>query len=161
MLTIYALVDPRNQEVRYIGQAVDVQKRYQQHVTQPGHRRQLSALWLRRLTALCLRPRLRVLQRGVPDELGYTCECYWMEQYQALGHDVLNQNGPGCKRRPHPDRMGALLTETVGPDELVGERPLIRLWKRKTHGAREWREQQREIAALTGDFLGLGDMTHE
>lgn len=128
---IYILIDPRNGEVRYIGQAKVPGLRYRQHCTSPEHRGQLSAVWLRRLVVLGLQPQLRVLERAVPVAEAHARECYWITYYRDREHDVLNQVGPGCQYVPSDERIGLLLTENVSMGEFVGQRPLVRLVARQ------------------------------
>lgn len=155
--TIYALVDPRNAEIRYVGQAVDVFRRYQQHIDSPGNGTQLYRAWILRLAELGLRPGLRILERKALATEGYIRECYWIAHYKAQDHDLLNQNGPGCRRHFRSERWRALRTESVQPGELVGQRPLIKAWNRKITSIREHRQYHQEIKALAADFLHLGE----
>lgn len=123
MITIYALDDPRNAEVRYIGQAAQAERRYAQHLAGWRTGVTLKDCWVRRLYALGLRPQLRLLET-VPPAIAYQRECFWMQWYQTQGHDVLNLRGMphriGC---PLFERIAALEHEVVTPGELVGQRP--------------------------------------
>ena len=60
MIEIYALHDPRDGVVRYIGKAKDAQKRLRSHLAEK--RREYPVyLWIRELASLGLRPSLAVL----------------------------------------------------------------------------------------------------
>lgn len=59
---IYALLDPRTDEVRYIGKANNAAKRLQTHL-RDAHRRDTPVYrWMRKLLDLGMRPRVEVLE---------------------------------------------------------------------------------------------------
>lgn len=124
MITIYALVDPRNEEVRYVGQARNVQRRYAQHCDTNTGGGVLKRLWVRRLISLGLRPRLLVLERVNGQALRDATrhEAKWIAHYRAMDHDVLNGPG-GVYTTPalQDARAQTLYTEEVRPGMLVGE----------------------------------------
>lgn len=57
---IYALIDPRDHSIRYIGIAVDVQKRYYEHLH--GLCNKFVRQWIKELRKLDTSPVLHVLE---------------------------------------------------------------------------------------------------
>lgn len=68
---IYGLVDPRTEEVRYVGKALDPETRRKRHLQEArssaGHTHRLN--WLRGLLSSDLEPSLQILEE--------TCEAEW------------------------------------------------------------------------------------
>ncbi len=98
---IYALADPRDDEIRYIGKSVDVATRVKCHMRDQGSTR--KARWLRSLVALGLEPSVMLLQSGTGD--WEIAERAWIallgERYDLTnateGGDGLH--GPGAETR--------------------------------------------------------------
>jgi hypothetical protein len=97
---VYALIDPRDHRIRYIGIAVDVQKRYYQHLH--GFCNKYVRQWIKELQGVGLCPALQILeivnrQAGTSfDEfMRIVCdrEAHWIEVYARLGAPLLNRDG--------------------------------------------------------------------
>lgn len=58
---IYALVDPRTDEIRYVGKSSDPHRRFDEHVKREGYNRHKQN-WIRQLERLGLAPELVVLE---------------------------------------------------------------------------------------------------
>ena len=81
--SIYALVDPRNGSVRYVGQTiVALEKRLSDHLSGPTNA-QMRA-WFRELRGLRLRPRIELLETVLREELD-TRERSWLKQMFLRG----------------------------------------------------------------------------
>ena len=92
---IYALVDPRNNQVRYIGQTVQPKKRLYMHLHDAKKRpRRHLCHWINQLLSLGLRPELRVLQECLPGMLD-TCEQEWIAKGRAKGWRLCNGTDGG------------------------------------------------------------------
>jgi len=91
MVTIYGLLDPRTDELRYIGKThCEPIKRFYLHVS--GARRgdtSPKAAWIRRLLGAGLRPKLVVLAE-YPFGVWRLAERTWIETAQRQGYDLLN-----------------------------------------------------------------------
>lgn len=88
---IYALVDPRTDAVRYVGQTRNVERRYRTHCGGSGTNAQMWA-WLKELASLGLVPTIQILE--------HTCcadadakEWYWIEHAVRNGVQLLNKQG--------------------------------------------------------------------
>src|ERR1700693_5775730 len=102
MVTIYALVDPTDHEVRYVGQAHDVGGRFLTHLSSANRGKESAVYdWIRSLGAA--RPILVVLQRVEPRSIWFTnrrtlnwasvTEAKWMKRFRRT---ILNTDAKEC-----------------------------------------------------------------
>lgn len=70
LVTLYGLVDPRNDQVRYIGKSVDPPRRLNQHLREArkSESQDYKSRWIRTLLAINLLPVLTVLEVVTSDE---------------------------------------------------------------------------------------------
>jgi hypothetical protein len=92
---IYALVDPRDNMIRYIGISDDVNFRYHRHLLRPVNRQEKS--WIRELQELGLSPVLQILETieraGNDRAVAREREHYWITEMLRLGYPLLNVSG--------------------------------------------------------------------
>lgn len=88
---IYALVDPRNEEVRYVGWTLNVTKRLQGHVScsRTGAEKTHKSNWIKSLLEIGLSPRMDILESGSGDGWG-EAETRWIQHYRDLSHSLTN-----------------------------------------------------------------------
>lgn len=88
MHSVYALCDPRTGDVRYVGQATDVYKRYAFHLlySPDGPRK----AWLEELKQIGRLPVLVVLESNISGEQIFEREKYWILYYHGCGFDLTN-----------------------------------------------------------------------
>lgn len=92
MIRIYALVDPRDNEVRYVGKTKQtIKKRYQQHLKAARLRTDESwrTHWISKLLRLGYSPRIELLQE-VPVTDWRKAEQYWIGYYRSIGCRLTN-----------------------------------------------------------------------
>jgi hypothetical protein len=90
-VVIYALVDPRSDCIRYIGQAKNAENRLLGHLNDPARTRKNN--WIRQLLKLGLKPIMEILEEtSDPDR----DECFWIASLRAAGANILNQNDGGA-----------------------------------------------------------------
>jgi predicted GIY-YIG superfamily endonuclease len=58
---IYALIDPRDETIRYIGRTIRTKRRLQQHLQEIGNKK--KSRWLKELKKLGITPRMEILER--------------------------------------------------------------------------------------------------
>jgi hypothetical protein len=95
-VTIYALADPRTGEVRYIGKAIDAERRLQQHLSRfhlNYHRTQKNS-WLKGLLSAGHRPTMHVLEL-VDHQDANAAEIRWIAKATAKGARLTNGTAGG------------------------------------------------------------------
>lgn len=92
--SIYALVDPRDLHIRYIGQTFRPLRRQTEHKCRT--RTPLKS-WLAELRSLDLAPQLVVFQQVDTRAEALRVEAHWIRQFLAEGAVLLNKVG-----RPKP-----------------------------------------------------------
>jgi hypothetical protein len=97
---IYGLVDPRNNEIRYIGKTIDPKNRLSGHITESKDINVVNyrARWLRKLTKIGLKPEIIFLRTCSSDEY----EKYETEYIQIYSNNRLtnsDESGQGNKNR--------------------------------------------------------------
>lgn len=87
--TIYALIDPRDQSVRYIGLTNDVYMRFWQHIlrdsSNPG-----KDSWINELKVVQQVVIMKTLEQVETVEQAREREVFWIGHYTALGENLLN-----------------------------------------------------------------------
>lgn len=93
---IYALIDPRDNSVRYVGFSRDARLRLKGHLNGSAENGQ-EARWILKLHEQGLTPILHVLEtiEAGEDALTIACEreLYWIHEMDRLGHPLLNMSG--------------------------------------------------------------------
>ena len=85
---IYALVDPRNGAVRYIGLSINHRQRLAGHLGRPRNRR--LSLWLHKLRAVEKKPRMAIIGFAEDEEEAKEEEHRWIVLYRRSGADLVN-----------------------------------------------------------------------
>lgn len=94
---IYLLIDPRNNDVRYVGKANNVSQRYQAHLNRARKHQIHKKNWVESLKREGLKPIIEVID-VVPINEWIFWETYWISQMKAWGFDLINYTlgGDGC-----------------------------------------------------------------
>jgi len=95
MTNIYALIDPRTKEIRYIGKSNNPEYRLKQHLKRDvilcdNHRTR----WIRQLLLEKLQPILVILEK-VPSSEWQIHEKKWIKKYRILGFNLTNSTDGG------------------------------------------------------------------
>jgi hypothetical protein len=97
--TIYALKDPRTDEIRYVGRTVNLRKRFGGHLALSQSTESHKSRWLRLLLSKGVRPVLVTLEVGNGDS--GEAERRWISEFRAAGCNLTNRTDggdgtPGC-----------------------------------------------------------------
>lgn len=92
---IYTLEDPRTNEIRYVGKAFDLKKRYEGHIykTANNHR----GAWVKSLMAAGVRPRMEVIEEiyEESDAAWEEAERCWISSLRFYGFRLVNADNGG------------------------------------------------------------------
>lgn len=127
---IYALKDPRTDDVRYVGRTTNLSRRKGLHVWNARNRPdETRTNWIAELLAEGLRPTMETLETGAG--AGYEeAEIHWISTYRARGFNLTNKTDGGdgfaglvisepmraklkaarAKREPHSETTRALIS---------------------------------------------------
>ena len=91
--TIYALLDPRSNEIRYIGMTSQPERRRLDHLMGKGHC--YCGRWERKLLGLGLAPIWMVLERGLAKGKARERERWWIAHGRKQEWPLTNLNDGG------------------------------------------------------------------
>lgn len=90
-MVVYALSDPKTDELRYIGQTEQLPAtRLRQHVKDCGRYSNHCAHWIKNLKKQGFKPFMEILQKCSTVEELNEAEIYWISQFRALGFRLTN-----------------------------------------------------------------------
>jgi hypothetical protein len=89
---IYGLIDPRNNEVKYVGKTFRLERRFKDHLTEKGNT--LKTSWIKKLKKLNLVPELFILDETNILECDLL-EIFWISQMKTWGFDLKNMTKGG------------------------------------------------------------------
>lgn len=126
---IYALVDPRDDNIRYVGLSADTNYRFYQHMQRYGGK--LEIAWLKELHRSDLSPILKILETVSPNDYSTACERerYWIQSLQNEGYSLVNVFGTNKRTYPRirankklPNTQSSEATVVALPIPLVASR---------------------------------------
>lgn len=89
MSTVYALIDPRDAEVRYVGlTSMRVEARLARHLSTSASVK-VSA-WVKEIKSSGMVPQITVLEDNILDELEHETETFWINFMKNTGAKLLN-----------------------------------------------------------------------
>jgi len=91
---IYALIDPRNSEVKYIGKSINPNMRFKEHISKCNKERTKKSNWIKKLISLNTQPNM-VLLKEVDDKDVPYWEEYYIKHYKSNGANLLNYDDKG------------------------------------------------------------------
>lgn len=123
---IYALTDPRTDEVRYIGKSTSGLKRPKEHLRPTQLKPNThKTRWIRQLLTQGLKPKIQILEEfSTGDDLNYA-ECFWIAQGRGLEWKLTNatKGGDGQSKGYAPsEETRAKMREALASDPILVER---------------------------------------
>jgi hypothetical protein len=85
---IYALRDPRTDEIRYVGKTIDMDWRLRCHKMCRAANKHLNS-WIKILLNLGLEPKMEIIKETTPEEWAKD-ELLWIKEMKAKGCDLIN-----------------------------------------------------------------------
>src|SRR5215470_16651099 len=87
--TIYALIDPRDNSIRYIGKTYDPDKRKEEHL-RGGDGNVPKREWIYELRLLGLTPIMQPIETGLSLAVALERETMWIQHYLNAGIQLVN-----------------------------------------------------------------------
>ena len=94
---IYALSDPRTNEIRYVGKTVDINRRITSHLSSSSKRNTYKDNWIQSLLSIGLKPIVDVLESFYDDD-GFKwqeAERWWISYLKYIGCNLTNLDNGG------------------------------------------------------------------
>jgi len=99
MVYIYSLKDPRDYQIKYIGKASDVNKRYKQHIENYTNQKSLKSSWVLSILRSGLLPILEIVE--ICDESKWQeREQYWISFYDTTNIEKGYNKAKGGRGNP-------------------------------------------------------------
>lgn len=106
MYTIYALIDPRDYTVHYVGQTTDVYKRFSDHVN-GNSGNFIKTGWIAELRALNKMVIMETLEEVGSHEQALERETYWIKHFRALSEPLTNATHRAMIKKAKTIRLSA------------------------------------------------------
>jgi hypothetical protein len=90
-VTVYGLVDPLSQQIRYIGQTVNVVTRYDCH--KANSKGTWLGSWVDTLRTMNATPEFIIIEEGIDRTSADESELFWIHYFHSLGAKLLNTAG--------------------------------------------------------------------
>jgi hypothetical protein len=133
MNSIYALLDPNDNEPRYIGKSKEPETRFKAHCC--GSSNTHSSRWIQSLKRTGLKPKMVIIEDGLSEDQWPEREQFWIAYYREAGANLTNITDGGhhiVKERQNPnenewytmpdfDRVIDVLIKTKAAKALTGE----------------------------------------
>lgn len=98
MYTIYALIDPRDNTVRYVGVTDNVYARFAQHMNCSGNNYPKNA-WIHELRSMNMMLIMENLEQTEIREYAYEREQYWIQHFEMLHEPIVNISKTSSPRK--------------------------------------------------------------
>lgn len=87
---IYTLTDPRDQQVRYVGQSANPAQRMVQHLNSEHNVRPGKEVWFKELLQSNLVPTMAIVDKAKTKSEARTLEAYWILHHLNNGANLVN-----------------------------------------------------------------------
>lgn len=147
---IYALIDPRTNDVRYVGTTVRPNDRLRCHIKDCERETTHKAHWICQLLALDLRPIMQILDQGAGHQFSVEAEQRWIAHYRTAGARLTNHSDGGDGPNGHKwtdEQRAKIIGRPVTPDARK------KISAARTGQPMNARHRERLIAVHTGKPL--------
>ncbi len=101
---IYALIDPRTEEIRYIGKTCNIKERFNKHKSTAKHCRTHKEKWINSLQKINLQPKLKILITSI-EQLLNNLEIELIKHYKQFCKLVNGTAGGDGTRKPQTEKV--------------------------------------------------------
>jgi group I intron endonuclease len=110
--TIYKLIDPISNEIRYVGLTFnDLKQRLKSHLSEKSNSHKSN--WIKKLKSIGLKPIIESIENNISsyDEV---CEreIYWIERFKQEGHPLTNMASGGNKNKKMSEETKRRMSES-------------------------------------------------
>ncbi len=123
---IYALSDPKDSKIHYVGMSIDPKRRYFDHYHDAG----ATSTWIRELIDEGLRPLLSIIEETDVENVRDR-EAYWIDFYCQQGEPLENKQ---LASRTMPKRISVYVPYEL---ELTLHIFAYQLWRKRGHSSEE------------------------
>ena len=116
---IYILIDPRTNQVRYVGKADDCDKRLDKHMYEGKNKNNHKANWIKGLIKENLKPILEMIDK-VPYEEWQFWERHYISLYKSWGFKLTNNTMGGDGGTMSPEILKIISIKNTGKSSLLG-----------------------------------------
>lgn len=109
---IYGLLDPRDDQIRYVGKTDNLERRYQMHLRDKYHC--YRVYWIQSLREAGLLPTMKVIEEVSPEQDWGDRERYWVQYYREAGCRLTNGTDGGDCGPPRRKGQCPKSTENYG-----------------------------------------------
>src|SRR5260370_28507576 len=88
--SVYVLLDPRDNAIKYVGIAANTHLRFKQHAYWEHSPNTPRGQWLEELRHQGIEPVMRVLESNLSPAKAYEREQYWIKEYLNIGTHLKN-----------------------------------------------------------------------
>ena len=108
---VYALIDPRNNRVKYIGITKrSIEIRLKEHIDDKKSRKTYKAFWINKLKSLGLTPSIKIIKKNLSADLAKEYEIHYIGFYKLEGKLTNSTSGgDGIRDYRHSKETKALL----------------------------------------------------
>jgi group I intron endonuclease len=110
--TIYKLIDPTDDNIRYIGLTFnDLKLRLKSHLSEPGKSHKIY--WINKLKKQGLKPIIESVEENISThEIACEREIYYIEYFKSIGCDLTNMATGGNKNKKMSDETKKKMSES-------------------------------------------------
>lgn len=111
--TIYKLIDPISDEIRYVGLTFnDLKQRLKSHCSEKSSSHKSN--WIKKLKSFGLKPIIETIEENISsyDEV-CNREIYWIDKLKNDGHPLTNMASGGNKNKKMSDETRMLMSESA------------------------------------------------
>lgn len=158
---IYALIDPRTSEPRYIGKTNNPQKRFAHHLNPRKEDMSYRANWIRSLQRLGLQPTVMILEET--DESQWPArERWWVAYGIKEGWRLTNGDSGGSGgKKPTPETVEKLRVSHSGYKHTPEAKGKLSLAMRGRKASEATKEKLRKREHTWGHKISAGKMGHD